>query len=60
MKYTILVLMTSTKEWLALTREQRRAFVAEEMNPIFARYADKVSARFLDAEKNSEVQRRRD
>jgi hypothetical protein len=50
MKYTILVLMTSTKEWLALSRAQRRAFVAEELTPIFAKYAEVVKVRFLDAE----------
>src|SRR5689334_4239002 len=50
MKYAILVLMTSTKEWLSLSRDERRRFVAEELQPIFAKYAGKVSARFLDAE----------
>jgi chlorite dismutase len=50
MKYAILVLMTSTKEWLSLSREQRNAFMTEELTPVFEKYANKVSARFLDAE----------
>jgi hypothetical protein len=50
MKYAIIVLMTSTKEWLSLTREQRQAFVAEELNAIFEKYAASVTAQFFDAE----------
>jgi hypothetical protein len=42
--------MTSTKEWLSLSRDERRRFVAEELQPIFATYAERVRVRFLDAE----------
>jgi hypothetical protein len=50
MNYTILVLMTSTRDWLTLSREQRKAFTAQELAPIFEKYGEQVRVRFLDAE----------
>ena len=50
MKYAILVLMTSTAEWLRLSRKQRNTYVTQELTPVFEKYAGKVSVRFLDAE----------
>ncbi len=48
-KYTFFILMSATKEWLSLTREERNAFVETQLNPIFAKYQN-VSVRFYDAE----------
>ncbi|WP_441249019.1 darcynin family protein [Kitasatospora sp. McL0602] len=50
MKYTIVLGYTLTPKWLALSREERNAMRAAHIQPIFARYADRVSARFFDAE----------
>ncbi|MGW0883093.1 darcynin family protein [Streptomyces sp. NPDC002671] len=50
MKTTIILTYTFTPAWLALSREERNAMVATHVHPVFARYADRVSARFFDAE----------
>jgi hypothetical protein len=49
MKYTFFVLMKATKHWLALSRAERNQFVAESLQPLFAKYPT-VTARFYDAE----------
>jgi chlorite dismutase len=36
--------------WLALSRQERNALVAAHVRPLFASYADRVRARFFDAE----------
>lgn len=50
MKSTIILTYTFTPAWLALPREQRNEMRAAHIVPVFAKYADKVSARFFDAE----------
>ena len=45
-----MTIRVATKHWLKLSREQRKGFVTQELNAIFATYAGKVSARFFDAE----------
>ena len=46
---TFFMLLKSTPAWLSLTRPQRTAFIGEQIQPIFARYAE-VRLRFYDAE----------
>jgi hypothetical protein len=48
-KYSFFVLMNATPAWLRLSREERRAFNAEILGPILARYPS-VKARLYDAE----------
>ncbi|GHE09106.1 darcynin family protein [Streptomyces alanosinicus] len=50
MKTTIILTHTFTPAWLALSREERNAMAAAHVHPLFAKYADRVSARFFDAE----------
>ncbi|MFF4361605.1 darcynin family protein [Streptomyces sp. NPDC001604] len=50
MKTTIILTYTFTPAWLALPREERNAMEAAHIFPVFAKYADRVSARFFDAE----------
>jgi hypothetical protein len=50
MKYTIIMTYTRAPEWLQKTREQREAFNAEFMRPLFEKYFKAVKARFFDAE----------
>lgn len=49
-KYSIIVMMSTRPEWLALTHEERDAFNNKYVNPIFARYAETVKVRLFDAE----------
>jgi hypothetical protein len=48
-KLTFFMLLRSSPDWLALTREARMAFIGETVRPIFGRYPQ-VSLRFYDAE----------
>ncbi|MER5781508.1 darcynin family protein [Streptomyces mobaraensis] len=50
MKYGIVLTYTVTPRWLALSREQRNAMRATHLEPVFAAHADRVRARFFDAE----------
>ncbi|MFG2180570.1 darcynin family protein [Streptomyces abikoensis] len=50
MKYGIVLTYTVTERWLALSREQRNAMREAHLEPAFAAYADRVRARFFDAE----------
>ncbi|GAA3080900.1 hypothetical protein GCM10020000_78460 [Streptomyces olivoverticillatus] len=50
MAYGIVLTYTVTPRWLALSREQRNAMRAQHLEPVFAAYADRVKARFFDAE----------
>ncbi|OLZ65383.1 hypothetical protein AV521_32430 [Streptomyces sp. IMTB 2501] len=50
MKTTIILTYTFTPAWLALSREERNAMAGAHIHPVFAKYADRVSARFFDAE----------
>ncbi|MFF1560859.1 darcynin family protein [Streptomyces sp. NPDC058279] len=50
MKYGIVLTYTVTPRWLALSREERNAMRAAHIEPVFAAYADRVTARFFDAE----------
>lgn len=50
MTYTIVVAYRFAAAWLAKSWEERGAYEAEHLRPIFARHADKVSVRFFDAE----------
>ncbi|KJY38852.1 darcynin family protein [Streptomyces katrae] len=50
MTYGIVLTYTLTPRWLALPREERNRMRAAHIEPVFARYADRVTARFFDAE----------
>ncbi|MEV4443435.1 darcynin family protein [Streptomyces sp. NPDC049577] len=50
MKYGIVLTYTVTERWLALSREERNAMRAAHIEPAFAAHADRVKARFFDAE----------
>lgn len=50
MKYMIVYSLTYTSQWLALPRDERNRFNEEKINPLLAKYADRVSVRFFDAE----------
>ena len=48
--YTVLFLYTVTPAWLRLSRAERNAFNATHVRPIFEKHAERISARFCDAE----------
>ncbi|GAA0272608.1 hypothetical protein GCM10010302_07740 [Streptomyces polychromogenes] len=50
MTYGIVLTYTLTPRWLALPREERDRMRAAHIEPVFARYADRVTARFFDGE----------
>jgi hypothetical protein len=50
MKYGIVLTYTVTPRWLALSRAERNAMRAGHIEPVFAAFADQVTARFFDAE----------
>ncbi|HBF21693.1 MAG: hypothetical protein CMI36_14885 [Owenweeksia sp.] len=48
--YTILILMNATPQWLALSRDERSAFVEKKLTPIFARVGQTVNIQMFDSE----------
>lgn len=50
MEYTIILKVTFANSWLALSRDERKAFETEHVQPIFAKYHDRVRGRFYDSE----------
>ena len=48
--YAVIVMLTSLPAWLRLSRAERGTFNAKTVTPIFARYADRVSVEWYDAE----------
>ena len=50
MKYAAFMLVRVTPEWLALGKEEREAFEEGTLGPILERHAEKVGARWFDAE----------
>ncbi|MEU8437021.1 darcynin family protein [Streptomyces sp. NPDC029216] len=50
MQYGIVLTYTLTPRWLALSRAERNEMRAAHIEPLFARYADRITARFHDAE----------
>ncbi|MFD8144011.1 darcynin family protein [Streptomyces sp. NPDC059708] len=50
MTYGIVLTYTLTPRWLALPREERNRMRAAHIEPAFARYADRITARFYDGE----------
>ncbi|GGT84765.1 darcynin family protein [Streptomyces violascens] len=50
MKYGIVLTYTVTTRWLALSRAERNAMRTAHIEPVFAAYADRIAARFFDAE----------
>lgn len=50
MTYTVLVTCDFAPSWLALSRAERKRYRAEHVLPVFARHADRITARFYDSE----------
>ncbi|MFJ9824285.1 darcynin family protein [Streptomyces sp. NPDC101160] len=50
MNHGIVLTYTLTPRWLGLSRAERSAMRATHIEPIFAAYADRITARFFDAE----------
>lgn len=50
MEYTIILKVTFANSWLALSRDERKAFEDEHVGPIFVKYHNQVRARFYDSE----------
>ncbi|RSS42528.1 Darcynin 1 [Streptomyces sp. WAC07061] len=50
MTYGIVLTYTLTPRWLALPREERNRMRQAHVDPVFARHADRITARFFDAE----------
>ena len=50
MKYTIVVLLATTEKWLRLSRQERRNFSAEVIEPIIFKYSKSLTVRMFDAE----------
>ncbi|MFE7194523.1 darcynin family protein [Kitasatospora sp. NPDC057541] len=50
MKYAVILKYSFTPAWLNLPREERGALEAAHIHPVFGKYADRVKARFFDAE----------
>lgn len=48
--YTIIICYDFAKEWLDKSRDQRKAFVNQNIAPILTRYAGKLKTRAYDAE----------
>ena len=50
MTYTVLFLYSVTRNWLALSPEERETFNETTLEPLLAKYAGWVRARLFDAE----------
>ena len=50
MKYGIFLGYTFTTAWLAKDWQEREAFQTEHVNPLIAKYADRISVQHYDAE----------
>ncbi|GAA0486933.1 darcynin family protein [Streptomyces stramineus] len=50
MRYTVILSYAFTPAWLGLSRGERNAMEERYIQPVFAKYADRVAARFFDAE----------
>ncbi|MBF6046353.1 hypothetical protein GO001_14150 [Streptomyces sp. NRRL B-1677] len=50
MRYTIVLSYAFSPAWLSLSRDERNDMRERCIQPVLAKYADRVSARFFDAE----------
>ncbi|MEU3778819.1 darcynin family protein [Streptomyces sp. NPDC032472] len=50
MNHGIVLTYTLTPRWLALSRAERNQMRSTHIEPLFAAYADRITARFYDAE----------
>lgn len=50
MKYTIIILVNATHQWLSLSRTERDLFVEKELNEIFKRYGDTCKIKLFDSD----------
>lgn len=50
MKYTILILVNATSQWLLLPRSARDAFVENELQPILKKFSSSCNIRLFDSD----------
>jgi hypothetical protein len=50
MKYTIVILISTTKKWLRLSRKLRNEFSEQVLGPIMLKYKATVNVKMFDAE----------
>ena len=50
MSYAAFLLLTATPAWLALSSQERERVVADELQPVLARYRDTVRIRYYDTD----------
>ena len=50
MRYTIIILVNATHQWLSLSRRERDEFIEGELRPIFKRYSDSCDIRLYDSD----------
>ncbi|WP_166967576.1 darcynin family protein [Yeosuana marina] len=50
MKYTILILISTTENWLRLTREERNKFNETFFEPLMKKYSEFLNVRLFDSE----------
>src|SRR4051812_47788664 len=50
MKYTIVILVSTTAQWLRLSRKERNNYFEQDIGPILEKYNQVVTLRMFDAE----------
>jgi len=50
MKYTIVILISTTEKWLRLSRPERNKFTEQVLGPILVKYKESLDVRMFDAE----------
>ena len=50
MKYTIVILISTTEKWLRLSRPERNKFTEQVLDPILVKYKESLDVRMFDAE----------
>lgn len=50
MKYTVLILLSTTENWLRLTREERNKFNEKFFVPLIKKYQEFIEIRLFDSE----------
>ncbi|HPH99671.1 MAG TPA: hypothetical protein PK772_05030 [Chitinophagaceae bacterium] len=50
MKYTIVILISTTEKWLRLTRKERNQFAEKNIYPLLDKYKKTLTLRMFDAE----------
>ena len=50
MKYTIVILISTTEKWLRLNRKERNNFFEQSLQPLVLKYGEYLNVRLFDAE----------